>query len=103
MAGKCGFERMSGFPIRNWVGLYVDRIDASSVGVTSCKCGEVASSFLRVSFEKSRLDVANNYFGTGGRGRFGGGPGHGGYCVCVPWYMEGILRGWELKDAGMRC
>ena len=28
---------------------------------------------------------SGSYFGTGGRGRFGGGPGHGGYCMCEPW------------------
>ncbi len=35
-----------------------------------------------------------HYLGSCGRGRFGGGPGHGGYCGCdVPWACEGILLG----------
>ena len=43
--------------------------------------------------------IASIYFGTGGRGRFGGGPGQGGYCGCVgPLYWAGIVAKPERLD-----
>ena len=83
-----------------WCVVYVHMLhpDESLLAVTCHWCDSVGFRLNSINgimdkltawVESSAKCLPGSYLGTGGRGRFGGGPGHGGYCVYVgPGMLE---------------